>query len=94
METIFCQKRATPLKIGSIKSNIGHCEGASGMCSISKIILSFELGVILPNIHFEKPRSDIIALHNGNISVSVINLQNTVCTLFRLSLHAYVRVRH
>ncbi|KAK8068274.1 Compactin diketide synthase [Apiospora saccharicola] len=43
-----------PLHIGSIKSNVGHLEGASGIISIIKSIMMLERGVMLPNAGFEK----------------------------------------
>lgn len=48
-------------KIGSVKSNIGHCESASGMSQLLKVILSLKhktlvptliAGDLNPNIHF------------------------------------------
>ncbi len=51
---VFLKNRREPLKIGSVKSNIGHTEGASALLSVIKIILSFECGLLLPNIHFKK----------------------------------------
>lgn len=38
LDMIFCTGRDTPLPIGSVKSNLGHSEPASGLCSISKVI--------------------------------------------------------
>lgn len=35
----FCKDRPTPLLIGSVKSNMGHSEPASGLCSMAKILL-------------------------------------------------------
>ncbi|XP_075219330.1 fatty acid synthase-like isoform X2 [Lycorma delicatula] len=69
IENVFCKNRKKPLQIGSIKSNIGHTEPASAICSIVKVLISMETGVIPPNINFYKPRSDIEALHNGKIKV-------------------------
>nr|CAD2209110.1 unnamed protein product [Meloidogyne enterolobii] len=48
----FCQNRTTPLLIGSVKSNMGHAEPASGLCSLAKIIIAIHRNVIPPNLHF------------------------------------------
>lgn len=37
IDNIFTKGRTNPLKIGSIKSNIGHTEPASGISSIAKV---------------------------------------------------------
>ncbi|KAK4153322.1 hypothetical protein C8A00DRAFT_33947 [Chaetomidium leptoderma] len=42
------------LFVGSIKTNIGHLEGASGLAGLIKAVRSLEEGVIAPNIWFEK----------------------------------------
>ena len=39
---------------GSIKANIGHLEGGSGLASILKSIMILETGIIPPNALFEK----------------------------------------
>lgn len=41
--------------IGSVKSNIGHLEPASGMASIIKVLLSMKNEMIPANLHFNKP---------------------------------------
>lgn len=48
-----------PLFVGSVKSNIGHLEGASGVASLIKAAMMLEKGFILPNHNFEKPNTDI-----------------------------------
>lgn len=38
IDEVFCKGREDPLLMGSVKSNIGHSEPASGLCSITKVI--------------------------------------------------------
>jgi len=56
-----------PLKFGCLKSNMGHTEGASGLCAISKACLIFQKRQIPPNIGFTTPNPNIEGLHNGLI---------------------------
>ncbi|KAJ5707290.1 Acyl transferase/acyl hydrolase/lysophospholipase [Penicillium malachiteum] len=50
----FKCRRDTPLYIGTIKSNIGHLEGGSGVASLIKSILILESGIIPPNFDIQK----------------------------------------
>ncbi|OJZ89214.1 hypothetical protein ASPFODRAFT_42376 [Aspergillus luchuensis CBS 106.47] len=54
-----------PLYVGSIKANIGHLEGASGLAGLVKTILVLEHGIIPPIAGFESlnPRIDATRLH-------------------------------
>lgn len=37
--------------IGSVKSNIGHCEGAAGIASITKVLMQLKYKKIAPSLH-------------------------------------------
>jgi acyl transferase domain-containing protein/acyl carrier protein len=53
------QRRTQPLPIGSVKTNIGHLEPASGMAGLLKVMLTLEGGVIPASLHCETPNPDI-----------------------------------
>lgn len=53
------RKRSTPLRVGSVKTNIGHLEGAAGIAGLIKVALSLENECIPPHLHFEKPSQHI-----------------------------------
>ncbi|KAF2829294.1 polyketide synthase PksD [Ophiobolus disseminans] len=50
-----------PLYVGSVKANIGHLEGGSGLAGILKCVMMLEKGVIPPNPLFEKMNPKINA---------------------------------
>jgi phthiocerol/phenolphthiocerol synthesis type-I polyketide synthase C len=51
--------RAAPLPVGSVKTNIGHLEPASGIAGLLKAMLVLEKGVLPPNLHFNNPNPNI-----------------------------------
>ncbi|KAI0095496.1 ketoacyl-synt-domain-containing protein [Daldinia grandis] len=57
-----------PLNIGSVKSNIGHLENASGVISVMKAALMLEKGFIVPNADFEK-ENPAIPLSEWNLKL-------------------------
>ena len=57
-----------PLYVGSVKSNIGHLEGASGVMAIIKAALMVEKGFLLPNCDFQHP-NPVIPFERWNMKV-------------------------
>ncbi|OGM44044.1 hypothetical protein ABOM_007790 [Aspergillus bombycis] len=51
--------RKEPLWVGSVKTNIGHTEGASGLAGIIKSAMALERGIIPPNMLFKYPNPEI-----------------------------------
>jgi phthiocerol/phenolphthiocerol synthesis type-I polyketide synthase C len=45
--------------IGSIKSNIGHCESASGIAGLTKVLLALQHRQLPGNLHFSSPNPKI-----------------------------------
>jgi acyl transferase domain-containing protein len=59
-----------PIYIGSVKPNLGHSEGASGVSSIIKSVLALEHRTIPPNVHFTTPNPKI-PFAEANLTVPV-----------------------
>ncbi|KAH7400779.1 hypothetical protein DE146DRAFT_653958 [Phaeosphaeria sp. MPI-PUGE-AT-0046c] len=61
LETIAIGKvfEGSGVYIGSVKPNVGHAEGASGVTSLIKAVLALENRTIPPNIKFSKPNPKI-----------------------------------
>lgn len=53
------RNRTEPIKIGSVKSNIGHLEACAGMASLIKVLLSLKHKQIPASIHFKNPNPNI-----------------------------------
>lgn len=63
----WSRKSAGPLRIGSVKSNIGHLEPASGMAGLIKVALAMKHSTIPPSVHYRTP--------NPNIDFAELNLE-------------------
>ncbi|KAL4954547.1 polyketide synthase [Aspergillus filifer] len=49
----------SPVYVGSVKTNVGHLEAASGLAGVIKASMALETGTIPPNINFEKVNEKI-----------------------------------
>ncbi|KAH7827829.1 putative beta-ketoacyl synthase [Monocercomonoides exilis] len=68
LATVYAKKlRATksassepnPLRVGSVKTNIGHLEGAAGVASLVKVSLCLHNGMFVRSLHFQQPNPHI-----------------------------------
>ena len=68
--TVFGSTRSTedPVIVGSIKTNVGHTEAASGLAGVIKTVFMLEEGLIPPNINFENSHERIY-LRDWNMRV-------------------------
>lgn len=70
LANIFCgEGRERPLAIGSVKSNMGHSEAASGLAGIIKVLAAMEAGLLPANLHYNRPNPAIPALYDGRVEV-------------------------
>ncbi|XP_062142807.1 fatty acid synthase [Drosophila sulfurigaster albostrigata] len=75
LSNFFCRpSRTAPLLIGSVKSNMGHAEPASGVSALAKMIIAMEEGVIPKNLHYRIPNPAVPALVEGRLKVVDRNL--------------------
>ncbi|AWN72508.1 TPA: SDR family NAD(P)-dependent oxidoreductase [Legionella anisa] len=58
--------------IGSVKSNIGHCESAAGIAAVSKVVLQLQHHTLVPSLFSEPLNSNI------NWSTTPFRVQHTV----------------
>ena len=59
LAAVFAEDRVEPLRIGSVKSNLGHLEAAAGIASLCKTVLSLQHGEWVPHLNFRTPSRHI-----------------------------------
>ncbi|PFH62219.1 hypothetical protein XA68_14498 [Ophiocordyceps unilateralis] len=77
-----------PLYVGSVKANVGHLEGASGLVGVVKAILVLEKGIVPPNALFETMNPDIDA-EFYNLEVPTRSIAWPTSGLRRVSVNSF-----
>ncbi|KAL3877602.1 hypothetical protein ACJMK2_035297 [Sinanodonta woodiana] len=73
LSKVFCRKSGSRLLVGSVKSNLGHLEAASGLGSVAKVIVALEDGMVPANLHYKSPDPAMAAIVNGKLHVVTEN---------------------
>ena len=56
---VIGMRREKPITIGSVKTNIGHAEPASGLLGLMKAMMALEHDYLPASLHFDTPNDDI-----------------------------------
>ncbi len=54
LAAVFGKDRNRPLRVGSLKTNIGHTAAAAGVAGLIKAVLMLEKGAVPPSLHFRR----------------------------------------
>ncbi|CAE7941878.1 ppsD, partial [Symbiodinium necroappetens] len=54
LKAVLAQGRSMPVQLATVKTNIGHLEGAAGVAGLVKSMLALQRGTVPPNVHFAK----------------------------------------
>jgi acyl transferase domain-containing protein len=61
LSAVYCAQRSPdrPLRLGSVKTNVGHLEAAAGVTSLIKVVLQLQERAFAPSLHFSQPNPRI-----------------------------------
>lgn len=59
LATVLGREPDRPLLLGSVKSNLGHLEGAAGIAGLLKVVLAMTHRRLPPSLHFREPNPHI-----------------------------------
>jgi acyl transferase domain-containing protein len=61
LSAVYCAQRSPdrPLRLGSVKTNVGHLEAASGVTALIKVVLQLQERTFAPSLHFSQPNPRI-----------------------------------
>ncbi|GBP93124.1 Fatty acid synthase [Eumeta japonica] len=70
---VFCKGTKRSLPVGSVMSNVGYTEAASGVSAVTKVLLAYHSGQIAANLHYETPHDHVQAIREGQIEIVTEN---------------------
>ncbi|CAH1180924.1 unnamed protein product [Phyllotreta striolata] len=71
---MFCKDRKKPLLIGSVKSNMGHGETASGLAAMTKVLIAMKTGILPANIHMDPIDESLPGIGDKKLQIVTRNL--------------------